>query len=107
MMTKSPMISCFMLVMFLSMGVFLPTTWAVGAMKADINTASMAQLESVTGMGHDTAQNILDYKKEHGKFKSMNELEAVSEVGTVRLKALNGVFMVEPKEKAHKKTSMK
>jgi len=97
-----------MLALLLSMGVMYPITWAEAAgTKADINSATIAQLEAVKGIGHDTAQNILDYKKEHGNYTSMDELEAVNGVGEVRLNALNEAFMVEQTKESHKKTSMK
>ena len=66
-----------------------------------INTATIEQLETVNGVGQDTAQNILDYKKEHGKFTSMEELETVKGVGKVRLQALNEAFTVESTKKNH------
>ena len=100
-------LSTLMLALCLSLGLFLPVTGAMAAMKADLNTATIEQLEAVKGIGHDTAQNILDYKKENGKFTSMEGLEAVNGVGKVRLDALNEAFMVEATKKGHKKTSMK
>ena len=92
-------LSAFLLAMCFSLGMLLPATGAFAAVKADINSASVAQLEAVTGIGPDTAKNILNYKKEHGKFKSMDELEAVIGVGKVRLEALNAVFAVEATKK--------
>jgi competence ComEA-like helix-hairpin-helix protein len=92
-------LSALLLAMCFSLGMLLPVTGAFAAVKTDINSASVTQLEAVTGVGHNTAQNILDYKKEHGKFTSMDELEAVSGVGKVRLQALNEVFMVESSKK--------
>jgi competence protein ComEA len=76
-------------------------------MKADLNAATLEQLEAVKGIGHDTAQKILDYKKEHGEFTAVEELGAVSGVGKVRLEALNAAFMVETGKKVEKNTSMK
>ena len=87
-------LSALLLAMCFSLGMLLPASGAFAGMKADINTATIEQLETVNGVGHDTAKNILDYKKEHGKFKSMDELEAVSGVGKVRLEALNSAFTV-------------
>jgi competence protein ComEA len=99
MMKKSTKISSLMLAICFSLGLFFPVTWAVAAVKTDINTATIEQLEMVNGVGQDTAQNILDYKKEHGKFQSIEELEAVKGVGKVRLQALNEAFMVESSKK--------
>jgi competence protein ComEA len=95
-------LSTLMLALCLSLGLFLPITGAMAAIKADLNTATLEQLEAVKGIGHDTAQNILDYKKEHGNFGTMNDLEAVSGVGKVRLEALNEAFMVESSKKGEK-----
>ena len=91
-----------MLALCLALGLFLPVTGVMAAMKADLNTATIEQLEAVKGIGHDTAQNILDYKKENGKFTSMEGLEAVNGVGEVRLDALNEAFMVESTKKSSK-----
>ncbi|MDH5562099.1 MAG: helix-hairpin-helix domain-containing protein [Nitrospirota bacterium] len=95
-------LSTLMLALCLSLGLFLPITGAMAAIKTDLNTATLEQLEAVKGIGHDTAQNILDYKKEHGNFGTMNDLEAVSGVGKVRLEALNEAFMVESSKKGEK-----
>ncbi len=100
-------LSTLMLALCLSLGLFLPVSGAMAAMKADLNAATIEQLEAVKGIGHDTAQKILDYKKEHGKFTSMDQLQSVNGVGKVRLEALNAAFMMEPTTKGEKKTSTK
>ena len=100
MIKQSTKISSLMLAICFSLGLLFPVTWAVAAVKTDINTATIEQLETVNGVGQDTAQNILDYKKEHGKFQSMEELEAVKGVGQVRLQALSEAFTVESTKKS-------
>ena len=95
-------LSTLMLALCLSLGLFLPVTGAMAAMEADLNIATIEQLEAVKGVGHDRAKNILDYKKEHGNFTTMEQLEAVNGVGKVRLDALNEAFMVESTKKSSK-----
>ncbi len=92
----------------LSLGAVSPTTLSHAAsQKADINSATLEELVAVTGIGKDTAQNILAYKKEHGNFSSMGELEAVNGVGKVRLEALQETFSVNSKKKGKTASSNK
>ncbi|MDR4493672.1 MAG: helix-hairpin-helix domain-containing protein [Nitrospirales bacterium] len=79
----------------LSMSILFPTSWGIAANpKVDLNSATLEQLESVNGIGHDTAEQILAHKKAHGAFHSMDELLKVKGVGKVRLKALAEAFTV-------------
>ena len=83
------------LVLALSMSVLFPVSWSsADTPKADLNSATLEQLESVSGIGHDTAEQILAHKKEHGPFQSMDDLLKVKGVGKVRLKALAEAFTV-------------
>ena len=51
----------------------------------NINTATQAELESLNGIGPVKAQAIIDYRKKHGGFKTIDELEKVDGVGAVTL----------------------
>ncbi len=59
-----------------------------------LNTATLEQLDVLPGVGPVTAQNILQYRDEHGPFGSVDELDAVSGIGPARLEQLRP--LVEP-----------
>jgi competence protein ComEA len=54
----------------------------------NLNSATLEQLETLDGVGPATAQKILDYREQHGGFKSVEELDQVSGIGEKRLAAL-------------------
>ena len=56
-----------------------------------LNTATMEQLDALPGVGPVTAQKILDYRTQHGAFRSVDELDAISGIGPARLDQLRGL----------------
>jgi len=54
----------------------------------NLNTATPDQLEDLPGVGPATAQAILDYRKEHGRFTNVDELIDVRGIGEAKLAAL-------------------
>ncbi|MDX8411533.1 MAG: helix-hairpin-helix domain-containing protein, partial [Mariprofundaceae bacterium] len=40
----------------------------------NVNTATAAQLEEIKGLGEKTARKIVEYRKEHGAFASLDDL---------------------------------
>lgn len=49
--------------------------------KININTATEQELDSLPGIGPSTAAKILEYRKEKGKFKTIEEIKEVSGIG--------------------------
>jgi competence protein ComEA len=56
--------------------------------KVNINTATVEQLVEVKGIGEVLAQRIVEYRRAHGVFKSLNELDNVKGVGGKTLEKL-------------------
>jgi competence protein ComEA len=51
----------------------------------NINTATLDELETLPGIGPALGQRILDYRQEHGPFRSVDDLLNVSGIGDKRL----------------------
>jgi competence protein ComEA len=54
---------------------------AGGAGPVNLNAATAAQLEELPGVGPVLAQRIIDWRTEHGRFASVDELGEVSGIG--------------------------
>ena len=53
----------------------------VNMVGVNLNTASKHLLTYISGLGPQLAQNIVDYRKEHGAFKSRKDLQSVKRMG--------------------------
>lgn len=49
--------------------------------KININTANAEELQALSGIGEVKAKLILDYRKKHGSFKSLEELKNIKGIG--------------------------
>ena len=59
----------------------------------NINTASEAEFEALKGIGPAKAKAIVDYRNQHGHFKSIDDLEKVSGVDIIGLFSLTFFFL--------------
>ena len=55
-----------------------------------LNTATAEQLDTLDGVGPATARKILEYRRQHGGFRSIDDLGEIPGIGPKRLAALRG-----------------
>ena len=60
----------------------------------NINTASEAELETVTGIGPATAKKIVAHREQHGPFTSVDQLEEVPGIGPAKLEGMRAEVTV-------------
>ena len=64
----------------------------------DLNTADGYDLQRLPGIGEKRAQAILDYREEHGPFRSVEELDKVDGIGAGIIAGLEGYVTVDERE---------
>ena len=50
----------------------------------DLNSATVAQLDALPGVGPVLAQRIVDWRSQHGRFDSVTQLSSVSGIGDAK-----------------------
>lgn len=58
------------------------------AAQVDINTATLAQLQTLPGIGQTLAQRIIDYREANGAFTDVAQLTNVEGIGAKKLEAM-------------------
>jgi competence protein ComEA len=72
-----------------SVGASVGAASAAGA-RISLSSATQAQLEQLDGIGPALARRIIEYRQQHGGFRSIDELQEVSGIGEKRFEALKG-----------------
>jgi competence protein ComEA len=60
----------------------------------DLNTATAEQLDQLPGVGPVLARRIVDYRTQHGGFRSVEQLQEVSGIGSRRYDDLKSLVRV-------------
>jgi competence protein ComEA len=60
----------------------------------DLNAATVADLDGLDGIGPVLAQKVVDYRTEHGRFESVDQLREVSGIGEAKFAALKSKVRV-------------
>ena len=77
----------------------------VNRVGVDLNTASWALLRYVAGISERTAQKIVEYRNDHGKFRSRVQLTAVAGVGPKTFEQAAGFLRIRGGENPLDNTS--
>lgn len=62
--------------------------------KVNINTATQTELESIPGVGPSTAQKIITYRTQKGKFKTIEDIKNVSGIGESKFNKMKDYITV-------------
>ena len=60
----------------------------------DLNRATLAQLETLPGIGPVTAQRILDYRSKVGRINAVDELKKISGLGGAKFEEIKNLLRV-------------
>ena len=62
--------------------------------KININTATQTELETLPGIGPSTATKIINYRKEKGKFKDIEDIKNVRGIGDSKYKQIKDLIKI-------------
>lgn len=63
--------------------------------KININTATLVELQTLSGIGEGTAQKIIEYRQLNGRFNTIEDIKNVSGIGDAKFEAIKESICVE------------
>jgi uncharacterized protein len=66
----------------------------VNAVGVDVNTASVPLLKNVSGLNQLVARELVEYRKQHGKFETREQLKKVPQMGEARFTQAAGFLKI-------------
>lgn len=77
-----------------------PAAAAQDSRVLDLNLATAPELEALNGIGPSLAQRIVEYRQQHGPFKTVDDLLAIVGIGPKSLEAFRDQVKVVPPKTA-------
>lgn len=68
---------------------------AKGVSKVNLNRASADELQVLPGIGPVLAQRMVDWRKAHGRYRTVDDLQEVKGIGKKRLEQLRSLVTVK------------
>ena len=69
----------------------------------NINDGDVKALSTLPGIGKSTAEKIIQYRTEHGKFKKKEEITKVKGIGTKKFEKIKNLIIVFEEENTQTK----
>lgn len=63
--------------------------------KVNINTATLAELQTLSGIGAGTAQKIIEYRQLNGRYSAIEDIKNVSGIGNAKYESIKEYICVE------------
>lgn len=74
--------------------IYIPSISEKEVNEQNINTASQNELDTLPGIGPSTALKIIEYRKENGKFKSIEEIKEVQGIGESKYEKIKSLITI-------------
>ena len=71
------------------------TTSATAVSKVNLNRASVDELQSLPGVGPVLAQRMVEWRKAHGRYRTVDDLREVKGIGKKRMEQLRPLLTVK------------
>ena len=75
------------------------------AQPVNLNTATIAQLETLPGIGPSTAKSIVDFREKSGPFQSVEDLLAIKGISKAKLEKLRPYVTIGPPPKSKQQSN--
>jgi len=89
------------IVLFVSLGIALAQK-TPPAQPINLNTATIAQLETLPGVGPNTAKSIVDFRNHSGPFQRVEDPLAIKGISKSKLEKLRPYVTIVPAATEHK-----